>query len=371
MFAKDKRRRTKKPLRKNNTPKNYNLPLRARKPVRLMALINSPSWKQRLKNLFNSAATRAQKLGQNLPTVQELKHTSLRGKHLLQNNLPIAGGAFLLCIVGWTASNIFDSGVSQTVLIEQALYPDATAHVNEHIPAGSNLILRSAKTHSIPNQILVKPKPGFTVLAIDAGHGGVDPGSVGKSGLAEKDVTLKIAKRVREKLSSVDKLHVALTRYDDTTINIDSRTNVIENIGADFVLSLHLNAIPQEHISLVESYYKTNRRATPSNGDFYIKSSSSKVKTSHSLAKAVQSKVFQTVKKHNKVSIDAGLKTSPMRILSQNSVPGALLEITCLSNPDEEERLKTDAYLDELATGIAEGIKEFLRRESAAVTASL
>lgn len=371
MFSKDKRRRTKKPLRKNSYARNYKLPFRARNPRHLMAFFQSPSFKQRLVDAVRALIFRAQKLFLNLPTFAELKNYAHQAWLVLQSNLPIAGSALLLCIAAWTAGSVFYSNSERTVLIEQALYPEALSHLHEDIPAGTNLIQRSTNKHQEPKLAIVKPKPGFTVLAIDAGHGGIDPGSQGKGGLTEKKVTLQIAKRVREKLSSVDKLHVALTRYDDSTININSRTKLIKNIGADFVLSLHLNAIPQEHISLVESYYKTNRRADPSKGDFYIKSSSSKIKTSHSLAKSVQTKVFQTVKKHNKVSVDAGLKTSPMRILSQNSIPGALIEITCLSNPAEEQRLRSDAYLDELATGIAEGVKEFLQQNSTAITASL
>lgn len=371
MFSKDKRRRIKKPLRKNKFAKNYKLPFSARKSQRFMATLKSQTLKQRLGGFLRVLESSGRNIAHRAPTPAALTEFLQHVYRRLQNNLPIAGGALLLCIAAWTASSVFDSGVEKTVLIEQALYPEAAAHVHEDIPEGSNLIQRTVKKHKTQKHTIPNPKPGFTVLAIDAGHGGIDPGSLGKNGLTEKKVTLQIAMRVREKLSSVENLHVALTRYDDTTINIDSRTDVIKNIGAHFVLSLHLNAIPQEHISLVESYYKTNRRVDPSKGDFYIKSSSSKVKASHSLARSVQAKVFQTVQKHNKVSIDAGLKTSPMRILSQNSIPGALVEITCLSNPEEEKRLRTDAYLDELATGIAEGVKEFLQRDSSAITASL
>ncbi len=211
----------------------------------------------------------------------------------------------------------------------------------------------------------------FTVLAIDAGHGGVDPGSLGINGIAEKDVTLALAKAVREELSSVEQLHVALTRYDDRTININSRNEIIEEIGADFVLSLHLNSIPQDHISLVESYYKVNRRADPNKNGFYIKSSDRNIEESRLLATAVQNSVFQTVKRHNKISVNAGLKTQSMRILSQNKAPGALIEITCLSNPEEAERLASEEYVDKLAVSIAEGIKLFLKNRSESVTAAL
>ena len=211
----------------------------------------------------------------------------------------------------------------------------------------------------------------FTVLAIDAGHGGVDPGSIAKNGLMEKEVTLILAKAVRKKLETVDNLHVALTRYDDRTINIDSRTEIIEEIGADFVLSLHLNSIPQEHIALVESYYKKIRRADPRKQEFFVKSSDDNVQESRALATAVQDSVFETVKRHNKISVNAGLKTDSMRILSQNAAPGVLIEVTCLSNPDEAERLMTDTYIDKLSQSIADGVVKFLDQRNSSLTAGI
>lgn len=210
----------------------------------------------------------------------------------------------------------------------------------------------------------------YTIIAIDAGHGGIDPGAIGKNGLMEKDVTLHLAKAVRDELRSVDKLHVALTRHDDSTININNRTDIIERIGADFVLSLHLNALPQKHITLVESYYKVNRRLHPEQNQFYIKSSDRNIEISRALASAVQSEVFNTVKRHNPVSVNAGLKTDSMRILSQNTIPGALIEVTCLSNPEEEKRLTDSTYVDKLALAIANGIKHFLQTRDGSVTAA-
>ncbi len=213
--------------------------------------------------------------------------------------------------------------------------------------------------------------PKFTVLALDAGHGGVDPGSIGSNGLTEKEVTLRLAKKVRSRLSSIKNLHIALTRYDDRTLNINSRTEIIETIGADFVLSLHLNSIPQDNITLVESYYKTSRRADPGNTHLFVSSGDEKIALSQALAASVLDSVYATVKRHNEISVNAGLKTDSMRILSQNRIPGALIEVTCLSNPEEENRLASDEYLDKLAAAIAEGIKVFLENTGSSFTASL
>ncbi len=204
----------------------------------------------------------------------------------------------------------------------------------------------------------------FTILAIDAGHGGVDPGSIGKNGLTEKEITLILAKKVRSQLSSVKNLHIALTRYDDSTININSRNEIIKKTQADFVLSLHLNSIPQENITLVESYFNDSQNTVTDRNNLFIRSDNTPGELSRLLAVAVQESVFETVKRHNKVSVNAGLKTTPMRILSQNQAYGALLEVTCLSNPEEEERLGTNEYLDKLATSIANGIKLFLHNSS-------
>ena len=205
--------------------------------------------------------------------------------------------------------------------------------------------------------------PEFVVLALDPGHGGVDPGAMGATGLSEKVVTLDLAKRVRRKLNDVGNLHIALTRFDDSTININSRASIIRHIGADLVLSLHLNTLPQQNITLVESYYKTSRQELTDAGEgstVLVDADDKNVMLSRSFAEEVQSSVFATVKRFNKISVNAGLKSDSMRILSQHRAPGALLEVTCLSNPEEEARLTDSAYLDKLAGAIAKGVRSYL-----------
>lgn len=205
--------------------------------------------------------------------------------------------------------------------------------------------------------------PEFVVLALDPGHGGVDPGAMGDTGLSEKEVTLDLAKRVRRKLSEVGNLHIALTRFDDSTININSRASIIRHIGADLVLSLHLNTLPQRNITLVESYYKTSRHEQAGDQDgetVLVDADEDNVMLSRRFAEEVQSSVFATVKRFNEISVNAGLKSDSMRILSQHRAPGALLEVTCLSNPEEEARLLDPVYLDKLAEAIASGVRSYL-----------
>ncbi|MDO6460128.1 N-acetylmuramoyl-L-alanine amidase [Granulosicoccaceae sp. 1_MG-2023] len=214
--------------------------------------------------------------------------------------------------------------------------------------------------------------PQFTVLALDPGHGGIDPGALGNKGLSEKVLTLDLAKRVRRKLSDVGNLHVALTRFDDRTININARAAIISNIGADLVLSLHLNTLPQRNITLVESYYKTRRQVSAQSPDgepVLVAAKEDNVTRSRRFAEEVQSSVFATVKRFNEISVNAGVKSDSMRILSQHDAPGALLEVTCLSNPEEEARLTDSAYLDKLADAVAQGIRSYLAKTYAPDTA--
>ncbi|MCB1754243.1 MAG: N-acetylmuramoyl-L-alanine amidase [Gammaproteobacteria bacterium] len=320
-----------------------------------------------------------------------IERTWPRWRERLQGRLPLFASGLILLLGGWVLTRALYVESPPTQLTSDQSPEPSTApqklpsFIESPVPA-------TAITNSGDKDKTAEPAPAneesktvqteqgetespimlsrFTVLAIDAGHGGIDPGSIGRNGLTEKEVTLRLAKKVRSLLSSVDNLHVALTRYDDRTININTRTEIIKEIGADFVLSLHMNAIPQEQITLVESYYKTSRRAHMLRDDFFIKSSDSNIEISRSLATTIQDAVFKTVKRHNEISVNAGLKTDPMRILSQNEVPGALLEVTCLSNPEEEERLRSDEYLDKLAYAIANGIKQFLKTNLDAMTVS-
>ena len=92
-------------------------------------------------------------------------------------------------------------------------------------------------------------------IVIDAGHGGKDPGAVGKKGLKEKDVTLKLARMLRDELKKRTNARIVLTRDSDVYVRLDERTAIANSKEADLFVSLHINASPNRKASGVETYY--------------------------------------------------------------------------------------------------------------------
>src|SRR3990167_11272953 len=92
-------------------------------------------------------------------------------------------------------------------------------------------------------------------IVIDAGHGGKDSGAVGKKGLKEKDVVLKIAKGLKETLSKETGAEIFMTRDDDTFIPLEERTAIANTKEADIFISVHANASFNRKASGVETYF--------------------------------------------------------------------------------------------------------------------
>lgn len=204
---------------------------------------------------------------------------------------------------------------------------------------------------------------GRLVVALDPGHGGTDPGSEAHNGLVEKELTLDMAKRVELFLSEIDNVDVIMTRSTDRGMSRQSRVNKIQAVDADVVVSLHFNHLPQTDVNLVESFYadrhnviesleKQNRSPSSVNLDF--------TSASKDLAGILHKKVFNEVASVNENVTDAGVKNDTLFVLTRSFTPGVLLELTCISNPAEAERLATEEYRNQLAASIADGLRDYL-----------
>jgi len=211
-------------------------------------------------------------------------------------------------------------------------------------------------------EILAKDR---LVVVLDPGHGGIDPGSEANNGLVEKILTLDMARRVELFLSEVENVDVVMTRNSDVGMSRQNRVNKIKAVGADVVVSLHFNHLPQTDINLVESFYadrhnviesltKQNKSPSSVNLDY--------TDASRTLAHIMHNKVFNEVANANAQSsvIDAGVKSDTLFVLTRSFTPGVLLELTCISNPAEAERLVSPEYRNQLAASIADGLRDYL-----------
>jgi N-acetylmuramoyl-L-alanine amidase len=221
-------------------------------------------------------------------------------------------------------------------------------------------------------------------VVIDPGHGGSDPGAIGPTGLQEKDVTLKVAKRVAARLEKELGLNVVLTRDRDKTLSLEERAAIANDARADLFVSVHVNASPNRKAYGIETFYlnttddryairlaaRENAGSEKSIGDlqFILADlvTKSNVDDSRRLARAVQSgMVAQTGKRYSDVK-DLGLKSALFYVLIGVRMPSVLVETSFISNRREEKRLRQDAYLDALADGIVRGVREFTETQTAA-----
>jgi N-acetylmuramoyl-L-alanine amidase len=220
---------------------------------------------------------------------------------------------------------------------------------------------------------------GVRKIVIDPGHGGKDPGSFINGGIEEKDLTLKFAKvlaqRIRERLNC----EAVLTRDKDVFLPLERRTAFANMQKADLFLSLHVNAHKQEDVHGVETYFlnmATDERAVMVAARENATSEknisdlqkilndlmlNTKISESSKLAHEVQKGIVVDLKKKFDRVKDLGVKQAPFYVLIGAEMPAILVEAGFLTNPAERKRLLSKPYLEGLADGIVTGIGRYVK----------
>ncbi|WP_051173224.1 N-acetylmuramoyl-L-alanine amidase [Thermodesulfobacterium hveragerdense] len=221
---------------------------------------------------------------------------------------------------------------------------------------------------------------GIKRIVIDPGHGGEDPGAVGPTGLKEKEVNLQVAKflaqKIKERLSDVE---VILTRNTDVYIPLIQRPAIANSKKGDLFISIHTNASPDPNARGIEVYYlnfstdpESMRVAALENSasdktlsdlQDLIKAVLSNTKLSESklLAEKVNQYLHQTLVRFYPDTTSRGVKYAPFLVLVGTRMPAVLVEVSFITNPVEESRLKNLHYLEMLAEGIAKGVEAYIQ----------
>jgi N-acetylmuramoyl-L-alanine amidase len=217
-------------------------------------------------------------------------------------------------------------------------------------------------------------------IMIDAGHGGTDPGSVGKMGTMEKDVTLEIAKRLKAHLAKIGGLRVLMTRKDDTSVPLDERVALAQKAKADLFISIHLNYLPRKPINIIETYYfgpsndekaltlakQENAGSEYGLSDFKEVmeklSKTMKLQESKEFAESIQANLFVNSRKDSHDIRNYGVKRAPFVVLLGVDVPAVLVEVSCLSNSEEERELSSESHRENIARYLAAGIFDYLNK---------
>ncbi len=210
-------------------------------------------------------------------------------------------------------------------------------------------------------------------VVIDPGHGGLDPGAAA-SGVVEKDVTLDVARRLRELLVA-QKIAVSLTRDADTTLSLRDRVSLANAKKADLFVSIHVNSLPAvKEKRGVETYFlgtttdphvqrlalDENRTSGYTMADFrrLLEGvlADSRQGESRKFAESVQGGLVNALRPVVPRLQDRGVRSAPFAVLIATEMPGVLAEVSTVSNEDEARHLRDPAYRQQIARALCNGI---------------
>jgi N-acetylmuramoyl-L-alanine amidase len=215
-------------------------------------------------------------------------------------------------------------------------------------------------------------------ILLDPGHGGHDTGTIGPSGLTEKELTLDLAQRVGKLIEERLGSEVAYTREQDTFVPLEERAALANQMAADLFLSIHANSSRIKRAAGVETYYlslTTDRESldvaarenavsqeTISQLQGLVEkiALNEKVDESKEFAARVQSSLGKTLANGKAGQLNRGVKKAPFVVLIGANMPSVLTEVSFLSNPEEEKRLKTPEYRQKIAEALYRGIESYV-----------
>jgi len=230
----------------------------------------------------------------------------------------------------------------------------------------------SAVTHPVFNQTRIKR------IIVDAGHGGNDPGAIGRSGLKEKDVNLDIVKRLAKLLKDRG-AEVILTRQTDRFVTLPGRVDIANDAKADLFISIHSNANRIRTMNGFEVYYITpsisdSRRASSAAQDGLPDITCGSVASSSFNLKATLWDMINTNNRAESIELARqicrsinhdldtkvlGVKAANFHVLRGTRMPAVLIEIGFVSNSNEERLLKNGYYRQQIAESVEKGVEDY------------
>jgi len=253
--------------------------------------------------------------------------------------------------------------------------PDQTAHAASPSSSGQRSLIRAL---------------GLKIgkIVIDAGHGGHDTGTIGPNGLMEKDLVLDVALKLGKILEERMGAEVIYTRDDDTFIPLETRTAIANKEQADLFISIHANSSSDPAARGIETYYlnftssadalevaarenAVSEKSIHELQDLVKKIAlKEKIEESHEFALDVQKSLYGNLVVKSPGLHDRGVKKAPFIVLIGANMPSILAEISFISNPTDERKLKTSEYRQRVAESLYKGISKYVSGLSGVKVAS-
>lgn len=222
----------------------------------------------------------------------------------------------------------------------------------------------------------------YTVV-LDAGHGGEDPGAIGRRGSYEKNVTLSIARRLQKKIDAEPNMRAVMTRKGDYFVPLNQRVAIARRVQADLFVSVHADAFVRPEARGSSVYVLSERGATSSaarwlaqkENDADLIGGVNLARQDGHLARTLldlsqTATINDSLKLGSAVLKELGginrlhkpqVEQAAFAVLRAPDIPSVLVETAFISNPDEEKRLNDNAYQDKMAEAIMRGIRQYFR----------
>jgi N-acetylmuramoyl-L-alanine amidase len=267
----------------------------------------------------------------------------------------------------------------------------AATPITEPAIAEPAAISPPAEINAVPNQAVGKNNERTNAaiekymrqvtIALDAGHGGEDPGARGATGSLEKNITLMIAKKLKAKIDAEPGMRAVLTRDGDYFIPLHGRVVKARKLQADLFVSIHADAFTNPAARGSSVFALSERGATSASARYLAKkenesdliggvsldvkdpllartlldlSQTATINDSLKLGKSVLGQIGEINTLHK-----SHVEQASFAVLKSPDIPSILVETAFISNPQEERKLSDDAYQDKLATSILAGIKMY------------
>jgi N-acetylmuramoyl-L-alanine amidase len=224
----------------------------------------------------------------------------------------------------------------------------------------------------------------LVIVALDPGHGGEDPGAIGPSGLREKDVVLSVARKLRDRINAEPNMRAMMTRDADFFVPLGQRVEKARRVQADLFISVHADAFNEPHArgasvfalsdgaasSSAARWLANKENAADLVGGVNVRSkdqhvvralidmsTTAQIKDSMKLGDEVLGQIGRVGRLHKPRVEQAGFA-----VLKAPDIPSILVETAFISNPEEEDKLRSAEYQDRLVDALMTGIRRYFAK---------
>ena len=276
-------------------------------------------------------------------------------------------------------------GLALTLKLESEVRPEAFLLIPEG-EFGHRLVLDLYGKAPEPEEPAPTPRKARTIrVAIDAGHGGEDPGAIGAKKTREKDIVLSIAKRVAKRVNALPGYEARLIRSGDYYISLGGRMRKARQLHADLFVSIHADAFTNskargasvfilsekgkssssfarwlaDHENRADAAGGVNRdRDSQLDRVLYDMETSANRVANESLGSFLVNELEKVARLHGKKQVHR----ARFAVLKSATIPSALVETGFITNREEEKKLRTSAHQDKLAAALTQGIQNFFKK---------